>query len=96
MDITDEAILKISMIDFKKIVKWKIRISLFETLENIKQGHSKKMDILHFGIVYPQPYLTTQKFTSNQASKLFYFWNNCVNEFKSNFHSVRPLGQAES
>ena len=74
-----------SKIDFKKIVKSKMRISVFETLENMKQGHSKVKDIIHSGLLYPQPYLTNPMFTNKQTSLLFNLRSSCVNEFKSNF-----------
>ena len=85
MDITDEAISKMSKTDFKKIVNSKMRISVFEKFENMKQGHSKVRDIIHSGLLYPQPYITNPKLTNKQTSLSFNLRNSCANEFKSNF-----------
>ena len=62
-----------------------MRKYVFETLETMKQGHSKVQNIIHSGLFYPQPYLTNPMFSKKQASLLLNPRSSCVNEFKSNF-----------
>ena len=85
IDFSDEEISKMNKIYFRKIVKSKMRKYVFETLETMKQGHSKVRDIIHGGLLYPQPYLTNPMFSNKQASLLLNLRSSCVNEFKSNF-----------
>ena len=47
-----------------------MRKYVFETIETMKQGHSKVQDIIHGGLLYPQPYLTNPMFSNKQASLL--------------------------
>ena len=46
-----------------------MRKSVFVTLEDIKQGHSKVRDILHTGLNHPQDYLTNPMFREGIKKK---------------------------
>ena len=59
INLSDEQISLLRKQDFKKIVKSKMRKTVFIELENIKQGHSKVRDIQHYGLKYPKPYLSS-------------------------------------
>jgi hypothetical protein len=92
IDLSDEQISVLRKQDFKKIVKSKMRKTVFIELESIKQGHSKARDIQHYGLKYPQPYLSSPLFTNKQTSLLFNLRSRSVNEFKANFFtSCCPL-----
>ena len=60
-----------------------MRKNIFETLETMKQGHSKVRDIIHGGLLYPQPYLTNPMFSNKQAS--LNLRSSRVNKLKNNF-----------
>ena len=62
-----------------------MRKTVFIELENMKQGHSKVRDIQHYGLKYPQPYLSNPLFTNKQTSLLFNLRSRSVNEFKKTF-----------
>ena len=90
--LSDESISLLTKQEFKKIVKSKMRKYVFTVLESIKQGHSKVRDIQHYGLKYPQPFLTSALFNNKQTSLLFNLRSSCVNEFKANFFpSTCPL-----
>ena len=63
---SDKSISLLSKQDFKKIVKSNMRKYVFTDLENIKKRHLKVRDITHFGLKYPQPFLTNPLFNNNK------------------------------
>ena len=76
---SDEAISLLRKQEFRKIVKSNMRKYVFTDLENIQKGHSKVRDITHFGLKYPQPFLTNPHFNNKQTSLLFNLRSSCVN-----------------
>ena len=62
ISLSDESISILTKQEFKKIVKSKMRKSVYTVLESIKQGHSTVRDIQHYGLKYPQPFLTSALF----------------------------------
>ena len=86
LNLTDEAISKLSKSEFKKIVKLKVRKLAFIQLENIKKSHSKVKDIIHTNMKAPQSYITSSEFSNKLKSLLFNLRCKGVNEFKSNFY----------
>ena len=86
INISDEQIEAFSRYEFKKLIKPKVRSSLFVELERVKQGHSKVKNIIHTQTKYPQNYLTDSKFSNKETSLLFNLRSQCVNEFRSNFY----------
>ena len=97
IETSDESISLLNKKDFKKIVKTNMRRTVFTELESIKQGHSKVRDIQHYGLKYPQRYLSSPLFNNKQTKLLFNLRNSCVNEFKSNFYvSICPLCNSNS
>ena len=87
LNLTDEAISKLSKYEFKRIVKLKIRKFTFNQLEAIKEGHSKVKDIKHCNLKAPQSYLTSPLFSNKQIGLLFNLRCKGVNEFKTNFYT---------
>ena len=97
IEMSDESISLLNKTAFKKIVKTKMRKTVFTELESIKQGHSKVRDIQHYGLKYPQRYLSSPLFNNKQTKLLFNLRSRCVNEFKSNFYaSICPLCNSNS
>ena len=85
INISDEQIEAFSRYEFKKLIKSKVRSSLFVELERVKEGHSKVKNIIHTETRYPQKYLTDARFSNKETSLLFNLRSQCVNEFRSNF-----------
>ena len=87
LGLSDEEISQFTKIDFKVIVKTKMRKHVLDELNSIKIGHSKVMLIKHGDMKYPQKYLMHSKFSNKQSSLLFNLRCKSQNKFSSNFAS---------
>ena len=65
--LSDEQISLLKKLNFKKIVKSKMRMTVSIELENIKQGHSKVRYIQHYCLKYTQPYPSNPMCTNKQT-----------------------------
>ena len=102
-NIKHDSITMSSKLQFKKIVKSKIRHHAFKKLEALKQTHTKVKHINHSNLYKPQLYLTSQLFSEKQIACLFNLRCRSINAFKDNFHShnkskcpVCPICNSES
>ena len=71
LNLSDEAISKLSKYQFKRIVKLKIRKFTLNQLINIKEGHSKIKHIKYQDLKAPQSYLTNPLFSTKPSSLIF-------------------------
>jgi hypothetical protein len=87
LHLSDQEIQSYSKVDFKQLVKTKMRNHVFSELQNIKADHSKVKNIVHTDLNNPQKYLTSGLLSNTKSSLLFNLRCMSVNEFKSNTES---------
>ena len=68
---TDEQILQMTELDYKKLIKSKVLSTAYDELELLKQGHSKVRDNIYTDVKHIQPYLLNRKISNRQMSILF-------------------------
>ena len=71
LNISEDFIENISMLDYKALIKSKVREAAFKSLEATKATHSKVNQNEYSNMDYPQGYLVHKSITNTQSSILF-------------------------
>ena len=86
LSLSDDQIRQMSRVDYKTLVKGKIRDSAFIHFKEMQAGHKKGKLIEHHNLLKPQLYLTTNLLTNKQVSLLYNLRCQSVWGIKNNFH----------
>ena len=87
LNISDKLITDMTTLQFKKIVKEKVREEAFRELIESKNGHEKARGIEYKDWVGPQDYLVSSKFSNKLKKILFNMRCQTTKSFKNNFHT---------
>ena len=85
IDMTDEQIVQMQELDYKKLIKNKVNSTAFNELEQLKEGHSKVRDNIYTDFKHIQPYFLNRNITNRQMSLMFSLRSKTLRSIKSNF-----------
>ena len=68
---TDEQILQMTELDYKKLIKSKVLSTAYDELKQLKQGHSKVRDNIYTDLKHIQPYFLNRSISNRHMSILF-------------------------
>ena len=83
--LTDEQIVQMQEVDYKKLIKSRVNITAFNELEQLKQGHSKVKDNIYTDFKHIQPYFLNRNITNRQMSLMFSLRSKTLRSIKCNF-----------
>ena len=84
--LSDDQIRQMSPVDYKALIKGKIRDWAFIQFKERQAGHKKEKLIEHNNLLKPQRYLTTNLLTNEQVSLLYNLRCESVWGIRNNFH----------
>ena len=84
--LSDDEIRQMSSVDYKALVKAKIRDWAFIHFKERQAGHEKGKLLEHNNLLKPQTYLTTNLLTNEQVSLLYNLRCQSVWGIRNNFH----------
>ena len=88
LNISEDFIENISMLDYKALIKSKVRETAFKSLEATKATHSKVSQNKYSNMDYPQGYLVHKGITNTQSSILFALRSHSVRGIRENFKQL--------
>ena len=88
IDISDIEIRSMVPLDYKSMIKEKMRESAFIQLKEMQASHQKGQKIQHENLTCPQEYLLTHKLTNNEKSLLFNLRCQSVKGIRQNFSKM--------
>ena len=82
----EEEIKRMTEIQFKALVKLRVRNKVFHDLREVQSGHMKVKHIVFSRLKYPQDYLTSELLNNKTRSLLYNLRSKSVRGIKDNFH----------
>ena len=83
---SEEEIKRMTKIQFKGLVKLRVRKKVFHDLREVQSGHMKVKHVVFSRLKYPQDYLTSELLNNKTRSLLYNPRSKSVRGIKDNFH----------
>ena len=85
LNLSDNQIYGMGSIDYKKLVKKKVRDTAYKKLEDVKKPHSKVKDNLYMNLNKPQEYLLNEEITNEERQIIFALRSRTLRGIRENF-----------
>ena len=89
INMTDDQILQMTALDYKKLIKSKVLRTAYDELEQLKQGHSNVRDNIYTDLKHIGPYFLNRNISNRQMSILFLLRSKSLRSIKSNFPKMK-------